>query len=85
MIPYAEYADFDQDAYFDIYFNATDRKGNAVIAAKDSQRNIVWSWHIWLTDQPEEWVYANEAGTIMDRNLGATSATPGDVGALGLL
>ena len=85
LIPYAEYADFDQDTYFDIYFNATDRKGNAVIAAKDSQRNIVWSWHIWLTDQPEECVYANDAGTMMDRNLGATSATPGDVGALGLL
>ena len=85
LIPYAEYADFDQDTYFDIYFNATDRKGNAVIAAKDSQRNIVWSWHIWLTDKPVECVYANNAGTMMDRNLGATSATPGDVGALGLL
>jgi hypothetical protein len=38
-----------------------------------------------LTDQPEGQVYYNDAGTMMDRNLGATSATSGDVGALGLL
>ena len=85
LIPYAEYRDLDQDGYFDIYLNATDRKGNAVIAAKDESGTILWSWHIWLTDQPAECVYANNAGTMMDRNLGATSATPGDVGALGLL
>ncbi|MBO5814816.1 MAG: hypothetical protein J6R30_01725 [Bacteroidales bacterium] len=63
----------------------TFKEGNAVIAAKDASGNILWSWHIWLTDQPEEQVYKNNAGTMMDRNLGATSATPGDVGALGLL
>lgn len=61
------------------------KKGNAMIAVKDVNGNILWSWHIWLTDQPEEQVYYNNAGTMMDRNLGATSATPGDVGALGLL
>ena len=61
------------------------REGNAVIAAKDDSGTILWSWHIWLTDHPEEHVYNNNAGTMMDRNLGATSATPGDVGALGLL
>ena len=61
------------------------KKGNAVIAAKDSDGEILWSWHIWLTDMPEEQVYFNDAGTMMDRNLGATSAIPGDVGAIGLL
>ena len=68
-----------------IVFKTTDKKGNAVIAAKDADGNILWSWHIWLTDQPVEHVYKNNAGTMMDRNLGATSATPGDVGALGLI
>ena len=63
----------------------TFKEGNAVIAAKDANGNILWSWHIWLTDQPQGQVYYNNAGTMMDRNLGATSATPGDVGALGLL
>ena len=61
------------------------KEGNAVIAAKDADGKILWSWHIWLTDQPQGQVYYNNAGTMMDRNLGATSATPGDVGALGLL
>ena len=61
------------------------KEGNAVIAAKDANGTILWSWHIWLTDQPEGQEYFNNAGTMMDRNLGATSATPGDVGALGLL
>ena len=63
----------------------TFKEGNAVIAAKDASGNILWSWHIWLTDQPQGQVYYNDAGTMMDRNLGATSATPGDVGTLGLL
>ena len=70
-----------------IYFKTSDsyREGNAVIAAKDASGTILWSWHIWMTDQPQEQIYNNNAGTMMDRNLGATSATPGEVGALGLL
>ncbi len=81
-------------AYSDGYirFTATAAEGNAVIAVIDDKGTddteddvILWSWHIWLTDQPAEHVYNNSAGTMMDRNLGATSATPGDVGALGLL
>ena len=60
-------------------------KGNAAIAAKDAEGTILWSWHIWMTDKPKDQAYNNGAGTMMDRNLGATSATPGSVGALGLL
>lgn len=74
-----------KDGY--IAFQTADdfKEGNAVIAAKNASGKILWSWHIWFTDQPQEQVYYNNAGTMMDRNLGATSATPGDVGALGLL
>ena len=68
-----------------VKFLTSGEEGNAVIAAKDSEGNILWSWHIWMTDQPEEQIYNNNAGIMMDRNLGAISATPGDVGALGLL
>jgi hypothetical protein len=74
-----------QDSYIVFQTADTFTEGNAVIAAKDANGTILWSWHIWFTDQPEEQVYFNNAGTMMDRNLGATSATPGDVGALGLL
>ena len=76
---------FYKDGYIVFQTANTFREGNAVIAAKDADGNILWSWHIWLTDQPQGQVYYNGAGTMMDRNLGATSATPGDVGALGLL
>ncbi|MBQ7517305.1 MAG: Ig-like domain-containing protein [Bacteroidales bacterium] len=68
---------------------STLKNGNAVIAAKDASGNVLWSWHIWVckdyapASTAQE--YFNNAGTMMDRNLGATSATPGDVGALGLL
>lgn len=68
-----------------VYFTATDAKGNALIAVKDSEDAIIWSWHIWLTEQPVEQVYNNSAGTMMDRNLGATKALPGDVCSIGLL
>ena len=73
----------DGNIYFDTA--TTFKEGNAVIAAKNSSGTILWTWHIWFTDQPQGQVYYNNAGTMMDRNLGATSATPGDVGALGLL
>ena len=73
------------DGYITFETSSTFREGNAVIAAKDANGTILWSWHIWLTDQPQGQTYNNGAGVMMDRNLGATSATPGDVGALGLL
>ena len=81
-----------RDGY--VYFSTADtyQEGNAVIAVKDDKGIesteddvILWSWHIWLTDQPAGQNYNNNAGTMMDRNLGATSADPGKVGALGLL
>lgn len=61
------------------------REGNAVIAAKNKAGIILWSWHIWLTDKPLEQVYYNNAGTLMDRNLGATSALAQDVCSQGLV
>ena len=61
------------------------KEGNAVIAAYDAQDNILWSWHIWLTAADmEEITYANNAGVMMDRNLGALSSAVNDPKALGL-
>ncbi len=73
------------DSYITFQTADTFKGGNAVIAAKDAGGDILWSWHIWLTDEPQGQEYYNNAGTMMDRNLGAASATSGDVGALGLL
>ena len=81
LVKYVSY----KDGYIAFLTADTFKEGNAVIAAKDASGKILWSWHIWFTDQPQEQVYYNNAGAMMDRNLGATSATPGDVGSLGLL
>lgn len=63
-----------KDGY--IVFKTADSycEGNALIAAKDKKGTILWSWHIWLTEQPTGQVYYNDAGTMMDRNLGAINA-----------
>lgn len=62
--------------------SASYKEGNAVIAAYDSQRRVIWSWHIWVTDQPHDVSYTVGSGentkmiTLLDRNLGATAASP---------
>ena len=77
-----------------VYFTTTTAaEGNAVIAVKNASGNIIWSWHIWKTasDPTTTGVFSvnNYAGTrtyqMMNRNLGAANATPGDAGSIGLL
>ena len=76
-----------------VTINANSTAGNAVIAAYDGDGDILWSWHIWVTDYDPDnggtsYTIENSADssyTFMDRNLGATTATPGDVSTLGLL
>lgn len=46
--------------------------GNAVVAAYDADGNIIWSWHVWVTESdPGLGAVATSAGVFMDRNLGA--------------
>ncbi len=61
-----------------VSFTATDRKGNALIAAKDASNNILWSWHIWMTDAPQVHSYTTGDYKVLDRNLGAVSALKTD-------
>ena len=68
-----------------VSFTASEYEGNALLAAFDATGEIVWSWHIWMTDKPEVFDYQNNAIPqsngqtdgyyCMDRNLGATDAT----------
>ena len=53
-----------------------EKEGNAVIAVYDSQRKVLWSWHIWVTDQPSDVTHTigGKEVKLMDRNLGATAA-----------
>ncbi len=68
------------------------KSGNAVVGACDAAGNLLWSWHLWVTDyDPAKSLFttpANDAGTtwtFMDRNLGALNATPGSVDSYGML
>lgn len=61
----------DSDGY--VSFAVDDfYKGNTILAAYDASDNILWTWHIWLTDKPEDIATGNYS--LMDRFLGATFA-----------
>ena len=54
---------------------ATIRQGNAVIAIKDASGTVLWSWHIWVTDEDinktiEVTNYQNKKYNFMPVNLG---------------
>ena len=71
-----------------VSFCSSYSSGNAVVAAFDSDNCVLWSWHLWFVfdfDPIREQEYKNDAGIMMDRNLGATSNYPGDVMSQGLL
>lgn len=73
--------------YYDngnIYFSTGTYQGNAVIALKDGAGNILWSWHIWVCNEPIGTSAAN-GYEFMDRNLGALNNMPGDINNRGLL
>jgi uncharacterized protein (TIGR02145 family) len=77
-----------EDGYIHFVVPSQFAEGNVLIAAKNKNGVILWSWHIWLTDNPQSQKYSNnyeDVGIMMDRNLGATSATPGTSASLGLL
>lgn len=57
-------------------------EGNAVVAIKKPGSEILWSWHIWVTDYTPVAIGTNG---FMDRNLGAIGNIPGQVGTKGLL
>ena len=78
-----------------VVFSAGTKQGNAVIAVKNASGTIIWSWHIWRTNSvPKSFSLAEikdgldfsvTGMEIMDRNLGALSATMGDNLSTGLL
>ena len=80
------------NATFTVSANTSGRVGNAVVVLKEggSSGPIRWSWHIWVVPagyNPKATAKTNTYNglVIMDRNLGATSATVGDINAYGLV
>lgn len=72
-----------------VSFSTGRSEGNAVIAVEDATGKVLWSWHIWVTDnEPVSHDHMNPEGKviaqIMDRNLGALNNTPMDVNNRGM-
>ena len=45
----------DADGFIQFRIEESDYcHGNAIVAAFDANRNILWSWHLWLTDEPSD-------------------------------
>lgn len=61
--------------------------GNALIAIKDEQGTVLWSFHIWVSETNDvKYVNADRGTfTMLDRNLGATSITPKDRNTYGVI
>ena len=59
--------------------SATEQEGNALVAAKDADGNIVWSWHIWVTKETFATLTSVNTGSqtyhVTPVNLGWVSAT----------
>lgn len=63
-----------------IIFRTTQLEGNALIALKDENDTIIWSWHLWLTlyDPDVSYTTFSDGAVLMNRYLGANSEeTPG--------
>lgn len=58
----------------EVHFTATGKEGNIVLAGFDATEKIVWSWHIWCTDEPFSMTHSN-GSVFMDRCLGATGSS----------
>ena len=81
------YLVLDKDGYAEFYVsydNNSDtelREGNAVVAAYNDAGDIIWSWHLWLTNsdpRTEEGVETYQNGaTFMNRNLGSFANSGG--------
>lgn len=67
-----------------VYFSTGEIQGNAVISVHDAEGEILWSWHIWVSDEPVKTSRGNGL-EWMDRNLGALNNDPEDIANRGML
>lgn len=64
-----------------VHFHATGAKGNITVYVAAEDGSVIWSWHLWCTDMPEEISFSADGRnifTFLDRNLGATGAAASD-------
>ena len=67
-----------------IYLRTGDVEGNALVAIYDGSGELLWSWHLWVTDAEMGHSTANGL-EWMDRNLGALTTQMGDIANRGMI
>ena len=67
-----------------IYLSTGTTEGNALVALMDGSGRILWSWHIWVSNNDLTTVTSNGL-EWMDRNLGALNNDPDDINNRGML
>ncbi len=79
------------NVYFDkangkVLFTTNDsgKNGSALISLFDADMNVLWSWHIWVSDATDQVLGESKDVTLLDRNLGAKWApkSAADVAAM---
>ena len=69
-----------------IFFESNGNNGNALVAVRDSEGEIIWSWHLWFTpyNPSEDYdLYSGSNIPVMNRNLGSLSNNPGEPTTIG--
>ena len=73
-----------EDGYVVVSIAEPFHAGNALIAAKDGNGAILWSWHLWIPETPVENVADPDkvlwSTEILDRNVGALIVQPETTG-----
>lgn len=65
---------YDHNANKIFFTKTAGAKGNAVVALKDYNGNLLWSFHLWATSQSVKDISLGGV-TFLDRNIGAVSAS----------
>lgn len=67
-----------------VYFSTGQTEGNALVCVRNAEGDILWSWHIWVTDDAVG-VSTGNSLEWMDRNIGALTNFPDDISNRGML
>ena len=76
-------ASIDEDGYISFLTSDPFKQGNALVAAKDANGKILWTWHIWCVSDSMRDVDLGNGIVLMDRNIGEVSV--GDASYAGML
>lgn len=85
LIKYLDLRDGKASFYLEMAVNDDDEElnevyaGNALIGARNAEGELIWSWHIWVTNSdPTAEVITLNGKTLMNLNLGADCNSNGE-------